>query len=266
MDKSNKPERRKFLLKILQGMGYGTFGVMVWSSYLNQSQANVLVLRPPGAMKEKDFVSTCIRCGICVESCPFDILKLSTISDKISIGTPYFTPRSEACQMCIDIPCANSCPTTALDIKTLYKDDKLSINNAKMGLARINTKTCLSYLGLQCTMCIRACPLPDEAIFLHNERNTRTSMHALLKPVVNPDYCTGCGMCEHACPTSEASIRILPLSVSTGDIGSHYIVGWDEKDEKRLKNVSTDVILEKTPRNKKSILDNVNDIDGILKE
>jgi len=257
-------DRRVFLQKIMQGVGYGAFGVIAWSSYLSQSQAKSIFLRPPGALPEKKFVSTCIRSGMCVQACPFNALELSTISDGISIGTPYFKPRIEACHLCPDIPCANACPTQALDLNSFIVDGKSSINNARMGLATINTKTCLAYLGLQCTMCIRACPLADTAIVLHNERNPRTDMHAFLKPVVDPDYCTGCAMCEKACPTAVASIRVLPLAISSGDIGAHYIVGWKSEDEDRLENTSTDVTLQRTQRNKKSILDNVNDTDGIL--
>ncbi|OHE07103.1 MAG: ferredoxin-type protein NapG, partial [Sulfurimonas sp. RIFCSPLOWO2_12_FULL_34_6] len=227
MDTINNPSRRFILQKLLKGLGYGAFGIVAWSAYLSQSQANSLILRPPGAISEEEFVSTCIRCGMCVQACPFDVLKLSTISDKISIGTPYFTPRENECRLCPDIPCASACPTKVLDIKSLTVDKKLSIFSARMGLATINTQTCLAYLGLQCTMCIRACPLADTAIVLHNERNPRTDMHAFLKPVVNPDYCTGCGACEHACPTKIASIKVLPLSLSKGDIGSHYIVVWE---------------------------------------
>ena len=265
MKNLNNPQRRAFLQKMMQGIGYSAFGIIAWSSYLSQSQAKSLLLRPPGAILENDFVSTCIRCGMCVQACPFDILKLSTISDQISIGTPFFTPRIKACHLCPDIPCAISCPTKALNIKSLTKDYELNIFNARMGLATVNTKTCLAYLGLQCTMCIRACPLADEAIILHNERNPRTDMHAFLKPIVNSDLCTGCGMCEKACPTKIASIQVLPLSLSSGDIGSHYIVGWKEEDESRLDDISTDVIMPRTKRNEKSALDNVNDADGILK-
>ena len=265
MENLDNQKRRLFLQKIMQGVGYSAFGIIAWSSYLSQSQAKSMFLRPPGALSEKKFVSTCIRSGMCVQACPYDALKLSTISDNISIGTPYFIPREEACHLCPDIPCANACPTQALDLQSFIVDDKSSINNARMGLATINTATCLAYLGLQCTMCIRACPLADTAIVLHSERNPRTDMHAFLKPVVVPDYCTGCGMCERACPTKVASIRVLPLSISSGDIGEHYIVGWRAEDEDRLDNVSTDVTLERTKRNEKSVLDNVNDTDGILK-
>ena len=265
MEGLNEPGRRSFLLKMVQGVGYGTFGAIVWSAYLSQSQAKTLVLRPPGALPREQFISTCIRCGMCVEACPYDTLSLATISDEISIGTPFFTPRKKPCYMCSDIPCANACPTDALDTATLTKEENASIDNARMGLAVINEDTCLAYLGLQCTMCIRACPLSDLAIILHNQRNPRTDMHAFLMPVVVSDFCTGCGMCEHACPTENASIYVLPRSIAMKEQGSHYVVGWEEKDEERLKGVSTDVMLERTQRNKKSALDNVNDVDGILK-
>ncbi len=265
MDEYKIKGRRKFLQEMMQGVGYGAFVVIAWSSYLSQSQAKNLILRPPGAISEKEFVSTCIRCGMCVEVCPFDVLKLATISDQISIGTPYFIPRQEACRMCPDIPCASTCPTKATDLTSMIVDNKLSINNARMGLATINTQTCLGYLGLQCMICIRACPLADKALILHTERNPRTDMHAFLKPVVDPDHCTGCGMCERGCPTTIASIKVLPLAISKGDIGSHYMVGWGEQDDSVLESTSTDVMMKRTKRNEKSAIDNVNDVEGILK-
>jgi ferredoxin-type protein NapG len=257
--------KRLFLKKFMRGVGYSALASIAWSAYLSESQSKELTLRPPGAISEEDFTSTCIRCGMCIEACPFNILKLSTFSDNISIGTPYFIPRKEACYLCPDMPCTNACPSGSLSLDLLKKDDVLSIFNARMGLATINTKTCLAYLGLQCTMCVRACPLADTAIFLKKERNTRTDMHAFLKPVVNPDVCTGCGMCERACPTATASIKILPLAITQADIGSHYIIGWESKDEKRIdKDTARDVTMDKTPRNKRSAIDNVNDVDGIL--
>jgi ferredoxin-type protein NapG len=45
-------------------------------------------------------------------------------------------------------------------------------------------------------------------------------------PIVNSDACTGCGICEKACPTTEAAIRILPHKLVQGKIGEHYRLGW----------------------------------------
>jgi ferredoxin-type protein NapG len=45
-------------------------------------------------------------------------------------------------------------------------------------------------------------------------------------PVVSSDACTGCGICEKACPTQEAAIRILQPDLVQGRIGDHYRLGW----------------------------------------
>lgn len=257
-------KRRLFLQKSIYGFGYALVGGVAWSAYLSKSHAQTLTLRPPAALDEKDFLAACLHCGMCVSACPFDVLTLATISDDVPTGTPYFTPRQNACRLCPEVPCASACPADALNLELLIKKSQFSINNATMGLARVNTESCLAHLGLQCTMCIRACPLEDVAIMQKNERNERTGMHAYLTPVVNPDACTGCGLCEHACPTNTPSIKVFPLFLSAYERGSHYVVGWDREDEANAKQKSADVTMERTKRNEKSALENVNDVDGIL--
>ena len=65
--------------------------------------------------------------------------------------------------------------------------------------------------------------------------NTVTNKHANIVPVVDSDYCTGCGKCEHACITEEAAIFVLPRDKSTGKVSEHYIKSWLKSDEKRIK-------------------------------
>ncbi len=108
-------ERRKFIIQTLQGVGLAALGAVTWSAYVTHAKASPLALRPPGAIAEKDFLTKCIRCGLCVEACPFDTLKLARAEDNIAIGTPYFVPRKIPCYMCKDIPCVPPCPTGALD-------------------------------------------------------------------------------------------------------------------------------------------------------
>ncbi len=63
----------------------------------------------PGAINENAFASACVRCGQCVQACPYDTLKLATLaSESLSAGTPYFVARDIPCEMCEDIPCAKS--------------------------------------------------------------------------------------------------------------------------------------------------------------
>jgi ferredoxin-type protein NapG len=103
--------------------------------------------------------------------------------------------------------------------------------------------------------------LLDEAIFLKYEKNERTGKHAFLKPIVNSDICTGCGLCERACVTKEAAIRVLPREVALGDVGDFYVKGWDKKDQERLKDATE--IKTKTKLSEKSALDSLNDMGDL---
>ena len=75
-------------------------------------------LRPPGALEEDAFLSACVRCGLCVRSCPPQNLKLADWGrglEGVGVGTPYFEARDIPCEMCEAIPCVKACPTEALD-------------------------------------------------------------------------------------------------------------------------------------------------------
>ena len=98
-------------------------------------------LRPPGAENEQRFLSLCIRCGLCVDACPYDTLKLANLSDLAQNGTPFFEARKTPCYLCDDIPCIRECPTNALDNKYLKKEK--GIFEVKMGTAVVDTANCL---------------------------------------------------------------------------------------------------------------------------
>ncbi len=212
--------RREFLQKLAQGTALAATGGLIWS-YLLQQQARAMpnALRPPGALAEADFNAQCIKCGQCVRACPYDTLKLAAAGEPNPIGTPYFIPRHIPCYMCPDIPCKVACPTGALDSNL---DD---IAEARMGLAVIDIESCLSWQGLRCEICHRECPVQDKAITVeHHPR--RLSKHAMFVPRVHSDHCTGCGICEKACPTAQAAIRVVQPEWVQGKIGEHYRLGW----------------------------------------
>lgn len=191
-------------------------------------------LRPPGATQ--DFEAKCLRCGLCVEACPFQTLRLANFKDAgVENGTPFFTPRKTPCYMCSDIPCVTACPSDALNSNLVSSNGALDIFKAKMGIAVVDTQFCLAYNGLQCDACYRACPVIDKALVLEVKRNERTGKHAMLLPVVNGEFCTGCGKCERACVTQKATITVVPRSLVVGKIGEHYVRGWVSEDEEKLK-------------------------------
>jgi ferredoxin-type protein NapG len=183
-----------------------------------------MALRPPGALPEAQFQAACVRCGLCVRDCPYDILTLATPEQPVATGTPFFVARDKPCEMCEDIPCAKACPTGALDKKLARIDE------ARMGLAvLIDHENCLNHLGLRCDICYRVCPVIDKAITLEQQRNPRTGAHALFIPVVHSEHCTGCGKCESACPLPVAAIKVAPRELAKGEPGKHYRLGWVEQ-------------------------------------
>lgn len=255
-------ERRKFILGSARTIGLVALGGLVWSAYVDEVTASKLTLRPPAALKEEDFLKTCIKCGMCVEACPFDTLHLARPGDNKPLGTPFFEPRETPCYMCPDIPCVPVCPSGALNQASVTKNDVLDINSAQMGVAVVDTKNCIAYWGIQCDACYRACPLLDQAIYLEYSQNKRTGKHAFLKPIVNSDICTGCGLCEHACVTQKAAIYVLPREVALGKVGDHYIKGWDQSDDARVKNAHSDITT--TELSKQKAVDSLNDMGGLF--
>ena len=265
MDEKNSLKmsgRRRFLIQMAQNIAIAGVGGFLWSAYVEEAKASPLILRPPGARKEKDFISLCIKCGLCVEACPYDTLMLAKPGDDKPLGTPYFIPRDIPCYMCDDIPCVPPCPTGALDADSVsvVKDGKkvFDINLSRMGVAIVDMKSCIAYWGIQCDACYRACPILDKAIRLEYRKNERTGKHAYLLPVVDPDFCTGCGLCEHACVTEKAAIRVLPREIALGEVGKHYVKGWEKSDEARLKG-SKGIQTTVTPRSKKSAVESLNE-------
>lgn len=226
-EKKTGINRRQFLSGILQSATtVGLLGIGLGMYAQRASSLPALAIRPPGALPEQDFLGACIRCGLCVRDCPYDILVLAEPGDEVATGTPYFTARTGPCEMCEDIPCIPNCPTNALDHALTNIDD------ARMGLAVVSDQeTCIAFLGLRCEVCFNICPLRGKAITLEYQHNTRSGKHALFIPVVHSDACTGCGLCEKACILEEAAIRILPEHLVKGQLGEHYRVGWEQKDK-----------------------------------
>ncbi len=267
--KTSMATRRETIKQLFKGAGYAAMGGLTWGGMIKDSHSNPFVLRPPGAIEEKEFVKACIKCSLCIEACPYDSLKLATSDLSTVVGTPYFKAREIPCYMCTDVPCVPPCPTGALDINLLKdqetkgdnKPPKLNINNAQMGLAVVNKESCVAFWGVQCDACYRACPLMNEAIVLEMKRNERTGKHAFIIPEVMASSCTGCGLCEHACITEIPAIKVFPRKMVMGKDGNHYIKGWEADDEKRLNEIKK---AEKYSDDNAGAIDYLNNSDDLF--
>ena len=169
-------------------------------------------LRPPGALPEDRFLAACIRCGRCAEACPNRCITAFTESSGEELsqspgegqrGTPVIFPRRQACMLCNGVPgdellCTAACPSGALE--PVHKDPDLIQRRVKMGTAEVDFDLCYSYNGASCGVCVRACPYEGTAL----------SAGMWEKPIVDPDVCIGCGLCERACIRYPQAIKVNP--------------------------------------------------------
>ncbi|HBT95010.1 MAG TPA: 4Fe-4S ferredoxin [Coriobacteriia bacterium] len=151
------------------------------------------LLRPPGAKSEEEFLAKCIRCGRCIEACPYVSLRAANDLEGVAVGTPILDMRAKACQLCEDFPCVNACPTDALA-------DVVAREDVDMGLAVVNEDLCIAMLGDRCEICYNACPLKNTAITLNPRLREGDNIHTIFAPVIDEEGCVGCGLCVERCP------------------------------------------------------------------
>ena len=165
------------------------------------AQGESSLLRPPGIQGEKDFASRCVKCGKCLEACPYKSIVAAGLSAGAAAGSPCIDARACACRLCEDFPCVAACPTGALrDVK-----DRSDVH---MGYAKIEQNICLAYAGMRCEVCYRNCPLIDEAIWIDYQAKQGDAIHSLFIPVIDPDVCTGCGLCVERCVVDHPRVAI----------------------------------------------------------
>lgn len=172
------------------------------------------LLRPPGMASPADFAARCVRCGRCLEACPYQAIHAAPLNAGRAASTPFVNARAQACRLCADFPCAAACPTGALAVPEERVD-------AAMGTAVVNEETCLSFQGMRCEVCYRACPLIDEAICIDYRPREGDAIHAVFAPQVNAEVCPGCGLCEQRCPVGDPAPAIVV--VPTGADEAAYL-------------------------------------------
>nr|WP_320133001.1 4Fe-4S dicluster domain-containing protein [uncultured Holophaga sp.] len=168
------------------------------------------LLRPPGALDELAFLTTCTRCDACMLACPQGSIQTAPPRAALAMGTPFISPRSMPCFLCEDLPCVGACPDGALvwPRRTLDGEPVEGPRAVQMGLAVVNPERCVTYPkgeepGQPCRTCEDRCPYPGEAI-----RMLAPGEGQVPRPQVSEEHCTGCGLCVFGCITTRPAIRV----------------------------------------------------------
>lgn len=134
------------------------------------------VVRPPGALSEKDFLNRCVKCGQCMRICPTNIIHPAGFQAGLEgLWTPVLNFRigTSGCQYnCI--ACGQFCPTAAIRPLTLEEkhgtEDFAAAGPIRLGTAFVDRGRCLPWaMDKPCIVCEENCPVSPKAIFTRKD-------------------------------------------------------------------------------------------------
>jgi polyferredoxin len=170
------------------------------------------LIRPPGALAEKEFLARCIRCGECMKVCPNNALHPTLLEAGLEgIWTPVLVSRIGYCEPTC-VLCTQVCPTGAIwEITQAEKvgsslGDEKKAKPVKLGTAFYDRGRCLPWaMATECIVCEEWCPTSPKAIYLRPAEmvDGKGVVQAVRQPYVDVERCTGCGACEYACPVKD---------------------------------------------------------------
>lgn len=220
--------RRMLRTTLLAG---GVFGAAL-SGFLPIAFAQKPRLRPPGALDEKDFLASCIKCGQCVQVCPVQAIRLADLIDGFGVGAPFIDARAQACDFSCDaVQCILACPTGSLTyqkpaflgtrdgarlaaapiLKAKEKDPEPTLNLAeRIGVARlVRPQACLAVKGEGFRGQARGAQFEGRLRYMDVDR---------WQPVAVRDHpydLESCDLCVRECPVKHA----ITIETVTGPDG-----------------------------------------------
>jgi len=197
--------RRSFLL--LLGLSLAALGRRVFAAASPPAgtPAGSGIIRPPGASGEEAFLDRCVRCGNCMKVCPTNGLQPLMLEEGLEgLWTPRLVPEIGYCEYLCTL-CGEVCPTGAL--RRLDVEQK---KRTRLGLAVVDRSLCIAWAhGQECLVCEEHCPVAEKAIKVVEHRGP--SGVVVGAPVVDPNLCVGCGICQNKCPSRpDRAIRVFP--------------------------------------------------------
>lgn len=181
--------------------GVGTVFLVRTSAQGEGHTFNPALVRPPGSTPENEFLAKCIRCGECMKVCPTNAIQPAVSEAGIAgLWTPVLKMKMGYCEYECNL-CSQVCPTQAIQLMPL--EDKQKV---KIGMAFFDRNRCLPYASAKtCIVCEEHCPTPKKAIWFQEVEvmTPEGTLTTVKQPRVNPELCTGCGVCENKCPITD---------------------------------------------------------------
>jgi len=240
MAQHNKENSRRQFIKsagiaaaglALLGGGVGYYNKVNGPKFTRQPR----FLRPPGAIDEETFIYACIKCGLCVQICPVEAIKLADLNKGLDYGTPYIDVREQACDFsCDSLQCVETCPTAVLDFTPFelaggealkeysqtHDATKPGFNPfsvqiiamksiVKMGIAKVNKETCLAHKGEG----FNGTPRGNDFDGIYRSPNSKTGKPAPLSETTFDREI--CDLCVTECPIGEKAI-VMSVDSETG--------------------------------------------------
>lgn len=204
-------ERRKAMAAIASGVALVP---VLRTSYGVVMGADHDMIRPPGALAEKDFAKKCIKCGACIRVCPTHVIQPAVFEAGFEgLWTPILRYDIGWCTHTCTL-CSQVCPTGA--IRKIFPWERTGEPPAKepirLGTAFFDRGRCLPWaMGTPCIVCEEVCPTSPKAIWLEPaevQRRDGTKIKVQL-PHLDPQRCIGCGICQNRCPVgARAAIQV----------------------------------------------------------
>lgn len=178
------------------------------------------LIRPPGALGEKEFLSRCVKCALCQQTCPTGALQPAIGEAGVEgFWTPVVVPRRGGCEFACT-RCGEVCPTGAIEpLAAARKTGYDGRPPVRIGTAFIDRGRCLPWaMQIPCIVCEEVCPTDPKAIWfdeveepLREAAGTAGTVR-LKRPRIEPSRCVGCGLCENKCPVGEeAAVRVTSI-------------------------------------------------------
>ena len=191
--------RSQFLFLMAGGL------MMLGAKTKGDGAGRSFMIRPPGALDDKKFITRCVRCGNCMKVCPTNVLQPSMLQSGLEgIWTPHLVNEIGYCEYNCNA-CGNVCPTHAIPKLAITEKRKV-----KLGTAVVDKPICIAWgLKMECLVCEEHCPVPQKAIKIVEKE--QVGGKTVGKPLVDANLCIGCGICQNKCPARpKRAIRVGP--------------------------------------------------------